>query len=65
MMVLQLKSCIPLLAILMFLPARAEPLDTVFLEELTWTEVRDLLGEGYTTIIVPTAPLENSMAMLA
>ena len=29
------------------------PPDTVFLEELTWTELRDLIGTGKTTIIVP------------
>lgn len=34
--------------------------DTVFLEELTWTEVRDLLKEGYTTVIIPTAGTEQN-----
>lgn len=64
-MYLRLKSYIPFLAILMFLPASAEPLDTVFLEELTWTEVRDLLGEGTTTIIIPTAGTEQNGPHLA
>lgn len=34
--------------------------DTVFLEELTWTEVRDLLKSGRTTIIVPTGGTEQN-----
>ena len=34
--------------------------DTVFLEELTSTEVRDLLDEGYTTVIIPTAGTEQN-----
>ena len=33
--------------------------DTVFLDELTWTEVRDAIREGVTTIIVPTAGTEQ------
>ena len=32
----------------------AEAPATVFLEELTWTEVRDLVRAGTTTIILPT-----------
>jgi creatinine amidohydrolase/Fe(II)-dependent formamide hydrolase-like protein len=34
--------------------------DTVFLEELTWTEVRDALKAGKTTIILPTGGIEQS-----
>ncbi len=34
--------------------------DTVHLEELTWTEVRDLLKSGVTTIIVPTGGTEQN-----
>lgn len=34
--------------------------DTVFLEELTWTEVRDLIRSGTTTIILPTGGTEQS-----
>jgi creatinine amidohydrolase len=33
---------------------------TVFLEELTWTEVRDQLRSGATTIIVPTGGTEQN-----
>ncbi len=34
--------------------------DTVFLEELTWTEVRDAIRAGKTTIIVPAGGTEQS-----
>lgn len=33
---------------------------SVFLEELTWTEARDALKAGYTTIIVPTGGTEQN-----
>lgn len=34
--------------------------DTVFLEELTWTEVQSLLDDGTDTVIVPTAGTEQN-----
>ncbi len=34
--------------------------ETVFLEELTWTEVRDKLANGYTTVIIPTGGTEQN-----
>ncbi len=34
--------------------------DTVFLEELTWTEVRDLVRAGKTVVIVPTGGTEQN-----
>lgn len=34
--------------------------DTVFLEELTWTEVRAEIDSGTTTVIVPTAGTEQN-----
>jgi len=40
--------------------ARAAPPDTVYLEELTWTEVQDLIRAGRTTIIVPTGGTEQN-----
>jgi creatinine amidohydrolase len=40
--------------------ARAQPPDTVRLEELTWTELRDLIGAGRTTIIVPIGGTEQN-----
>lgn len=43
-----------------FSNALAETPDTVFLEELTWTEVREAIDSGTTTIIVPTAGTEQN-----
>ena len=34
--------------------------DEVFLEELTWTEVRDALAAGTTTVIIPTGGTEQN-----
>lgn len=39
-------------------PARAS--DTVFLEELTWTELRELVRSGKTTVIVPIGGTEQN-----
>ena len=46
-------------------PAWAQAPDTVLLEELTWTEVRDLLKAGKTTILVPLGGTEQSGPHLA
>ena len=40
--------------------AFAQAPDTVFLEELTWTEVRDAVAAGTTTIIIPTGGTEQN-----
>src|SRR6266498_3142080 len=40
--------------------ASAHAPDTVFLEELTWTELRDLIRSGKTTIILPTGGTEQN-----
>jgi creatinine amidohydrolase len=45
-------------------PAAAQP-DTVFLEELTWTELRTVIGAGKTTVIVPIGGTEQSGPHLA
>jgi creatinine amidohydrolase len=46
---------------LMSAPASwADTLATVFIEELTWTEIRDLVRSGATTIIVPTGGTEQN-----
>ncbi len=34
--------------------------DTVFLEELTWTEVRDAIQAGNTTVIIATGGTEQN-----
>lgn len=39
--------------------AAAKPPDTVFIEELTWAEVRDLTANGTTNVIVGTAGTEQ------
>src|SRR6188472_81363 len=36
-----------------------KPPDSVFLEDLTWAEVRDLIKEGWTTAIIGTAGTEQ------
>src|SRR5260370_33434033 len=46
------------------LPA-AHASGTVFLEELTWTELRDLIQSGKTTIIVPIGGTEQNGAHMA
>jgi creatinine amidohydrolase len=40
--------------------ARAQGPDTVLLEELTWTEVRDAVRAGKTTVIVPSGGTEQN-----
>src|SRR5215813_15111361 len=40
--------------------AAAQIPDTVFLERLTWTEVRDAVAAGKTTIIIPTGGTEQN-----
>jgi creatinine amidohydrolase/Fe(II)-dependent formamide hydrolase-like protein len=45
--------------------ALAQPADTVFLEELTWTELRDQVQSGKTTIIVPIGGTEQNGPAMA
>lgn len=42
-----------------------DALDTVWLEEMTWLEVRDALKAGKTTVIVPTGGVEQNGPYLA
>jgi creatinine amidohydrolase/Fe(II)-dependent formamide hydrolase-like protein len=42
-----------------------EAFDTVFVEEMTWMEVRDALKAGKTTVIVPTGGVEQNGPYLA
>lgn len=46
-------------------PRTIEALDTVFLEEMTWMEVRDAVKAGKTTILVPTGGVEPNGPYLA
>jgi len=50
--------CLVLYGVVLTAPA-APPL-SVYLEKLTWTEVRDALDDGYTTIIIPTGGTEQN-----
>jgi len=56
------SSVILPLALLLVAPraVAAQDLPSVFLEELTWTEVRDAIDNGTTTIIIPTAGTEQN-----
>jgi creatinine amidohydrolase len=47
------------------MPRPIEALDTVFLEEMTWMEVRDALRAGKTTVLVPTGGVEQNGPYLA
>ncbi|HYB42297.1 MAG TPA: creatininase family protein, partial [Candidatus Methylomirabilis sp.] len=40
--------------------AGAQPPDTVFIEDLTWTELRDLVRSGKTTVIIPIGGTEQN-----
>jgi creatinine amidohydrolase len=46
-------------------PRPIEALDTVFIEEMTWMEVRDALAAGKTTAIVATGGVEQNGPYLA
>lgn len=47
------------------MPNPLEPSSSVWIEELTWIEVRDRIAEGYTTAIVPTGGIEENGPYLA
>ena len=47
------------------MPRPIDAVDSVFLEELTWLEVRDALKAGKTTVIVPTGGIEQNGPYLA
>ena len=40
------------------IPSSSQP-DSVFLDDLTWIEVRDAIASGKTTVIVPTGAVEQ------
>ncbi len=46
-------------------PRPIEALDTVFIEEMTWMEVRDALKAGKTTVLVATGGVEQNGPYLA
>jgi creatinine amidohydrolase/Fe(II)-dependent formamide hydrolase-like protein len=45
---------------LLAIPPSASAQNSVYIEELTWTEVRDLIAAGRTTVILPTGGTEQS-----
>jgi creatinine amidohydrolase/Fe(II)-dependent formamide hydrolase-like protein len=47
------------------MPRPIDAFDSVWLEELTWLEVRDALRSGKTTVIVPTGGIEQNGPWLA
>ena len=57
-----IRSVLAALAVLTLAatPALARTPDTVFLEKLTWAEVREAIAAGKTTIIVPTGGTEQN-----
>ncbi len=56
-----LSRLLPLAAILLLAtPAHTLAQDSVFLEELTWTEVRAAIDAGATTAIIPTGGTEQN-----
>lgn len=46
-------------------PALAQTPNTVFLEALTWTELRDLVHAGKTTVIIPIGGVEENGPQMA
>ena len=50
----------PLLLGLMLTASIAQSPNSVFIEDLTWIEVRDAIDQGRTTIIVPTGGTEQN-----
>jgi creatinine amidohydrolase/Fe(II)-dependent formamide hydrolase-like protein len=46
-------------------PRPIEALDSVWIEELTWMEVRDALKAGKTTVLIPTGGVEQNGPYLA
>lgn len=48
------------IALCVSLPLTAQQPPSVFLEELTWTEIRDAMQAGMTTVIIPTAGTEQN-----
>jgi creatinine amidohydrolase/Fe(II)-dependent formamide hydrolase-like protein len=51
---------VPVLILCLTVAPLAQAPDTVFLEELTWTEVRGKLAAGVTTVIIPTGGTEQN-----
>src|SRR5262249_51135649 len=46
-------------------PRPIEGVDTIFIEEMTWMEVRDALKSGKDTVLIPTGGVEQNGPYLA
>ena len=56
-----MRYAIPVIAVLcLTTPISAQTPNTVFLEDLTWMEVRDAVLAGTTTVIIPTGGTEQN-----
>ena len=53
-------SLVALLLTVFAVPSGAEVPDSVFIEDLTWVELRDLIGSGKTTAILPVGGTEQN-----
>ncbi len=51
--------------VMMQMPNPIEPLNSVWIDELTWIEVRDEIASGKTTAIIPTGGVEQNGPYLA
>ena len=60
-----LKSLIVICCFAMLAPVAEASSQSVFLEDLTWTELRDAVAAGKTTIIIPVGGTEQSGPLLA
>ncbi len=58
--ILVLAIAAPMMAQDMDAPRPIDALDTVWIEEMTWMEVRDALADGKTTVIVAAGSLEQN-----
>lgn len=47
------------------MPRPIDALDSVFIEELTWLEIRDAMRAGKTTVIIATGGVEQNGPYLA
>jgi creatinine amidohydrolase/Fe(II)-dependent formamide hydrolase-like protein len=65
MSMLRVLSALVLIALAAAFPAHAATSQSVFLEELTWTELRDRIQAGATTVIVPVGGTEQSGPQIA
>jgi creatinine amidohydrolase len=54
------RSLVAAAALVVAVTAQAAAQDSVYIEELTWTEIRDAIKAGKTTVILPTGGTEQN-----